>query len=132
MIFQIIGKPQGKARPRFDGRHKRTFTPSATADYEKRIRQAYIAAGGGIISETAPIAITIMAFYEKAQSCKKEMPTMKPDWDNIGKAVCDALNGIAYKDDSQVVSANVYKVWASDGLPKVVVNIGVFEDEQLF
>lgn len=62
---------------------------------------------------------------------------MKPDWDNIGKAVCDALNGIAYKDDSQVVSANVYKVWASDGLPKVVVsigefvvNIGEFEDEQ--
>ena len=34
----------------------------------------------------------------------------KPDWDNIGKAVCDALNGVAYKDDSQASIGSVEKL----------------------
>lgn len=28
--------------------------------------------------------------------------TVKPDWDNLGKGISDALNDIAWKDDSQV------------------------------
>lgn len=129
MIFQVIGKPRGKARPRFDGRHKRTFTPASTADYERLVRQAYISSGGYLLSETAPIKILIVAQFKKAVSSKKEAPTMKPDNDNIEKAVCDALNGIAYKDDSQIVHSEVMKVWARDGVPKIIVKIEV-ENEQ--
>lgn len=33
----------------------------------------------------------------------------KPDWDNLGKLACDALNGIAFKDDSQVDMGAVTK-----------------------
>lgn len=131
MVFQIIGKPKGKARPRFDGRHRRTFTPADTADYERQIRQAYISSGGYLLSETRPIKILIIAQFKKAVSSKKEAPTIKPDWDNIGKAVCDALNGIAYRDDSQIVSAEVYKVWAKDGIPKVTVKIEVADEQCL-
>lgn len=36
-------------------------------------------------------------------------PTKKPDWDNVGKIICDALNGIAYRDDAQIVFAAVSK-----------------------
>lgn len=129
MIFQVIGKPRGKARPRFDGRYKRTFTPSSTADYERLVRQAYISSGGYLLSETEPIKILIIAQFKKAVSSKKDAPTMKPDWDNIGKAVCDALNGIAYRDDSQIVHSEVMKVWARDGVPKIIVKIEV-ENEQ--
>lgn len=129
MIFQAIGKPRGKARPRFDGRHKRIFTPASTADYERLVRQAYISSGGYLLSETEPIKILIIAQFKKAVSSKKDAPTMKPDWDNIGKAVCDALNGIAYRDDSQIVHSEVMKVWARDGVPKIIVKIEV-ENEQ--
>lgn len=128
MIFQVIGKPRGKARPRFDGRHKRTFTPASTADYERLVRQAYISSGGYLLSETEPIKILIIAQFKKAVSSKKDAPTMKPDNDNIEKAVCDALNGIAYKDDSQIVHSEVRKVWAKDGIPKVTVKIEVAEE----
>ena len=38
-----------------------------------------------------------------------EEDTFKPDWDNIGKLVSDALNGLAWKDDSQVVKADISK-----------------------
>lgn len=35
----------------------------------------------------------------------------KPDVDNIQKAIFDALNGIAYKDDSQIVCATIFKAY---------------------
>ena len=52
-------------------------------------------------------------------------PTTKPDWDNIGKAVCDALNGLVWKDDSQIVHATTEKYYSDD--PRVV--IGVSSDD---
>lgn len=48
-------------------------------------------------------------------------PTKKPDWDNIGKVVCDALNKIAYDDDSCIVDGAVHK-WYSEE-PRVVVEL---------
>ncbi len=48
-------------------------------------------------------------------------PTKRPDWDNIGKIVSDALNELAYHDDSYIVDARVRK-WYSD-TPRVEVEI---------
>nr|DAN73502.1 MAG TPA: Endodeoxyribonuclease RusA [Caudoviricetes sp.] len=39
-----------------------------------------------------------------------ELDTAKPDIDNVTKAVLDALNGVAYDDDKQVVSLRVTKL----------------------
>lgn len=119
--FMVYGKPQGKARPRFT-RQVRAYTPKNTVDYEERIKQAYIAAGGTLISDTEPISICITACLKRAKSNKMDSPTLKPDADNIAKAVCDALNGIAYKDDKQIVSLTVLKVW-TDGIERVEVDI---------
>lgn len=45
----------------------------------------------------------------KAQIYKRQNPTSRNygDWDNLGKTICDALNGICYDDDSRIVSAQV-------------------------
>lgn len=51
----------------------------------------------------------------------KIRPTKKPDFDNIGKVICDALNKIAYRDDSQIVDAQVRKFYSDR--PRVVVTI---------
>ena len=48
-------------------------------------------------------------------------PTKKPDADNIVKIICDALNNIAYKDDTQVVDLQVKKIYG--GTEKVIVEI---------
>lgn len=122
MKFTVYGKPQGKARPRFT-RQGRAYTPKNTVDYEKQIKQAYVSAGGTLISDTAPIQICITAYLKKAKSNKMVSPTLKPDADNIAKAVCDAINNIAYKDDKQIVYLSVCKFWADDGIEKVVVEI---------
>lgn len=39
-----------------------------------------------------------------------DLPTYQTrDWDNLGKAISDALNGVAYHDDNQVMHASVTK-----------------------
>ncbi|CZR99762.1 Endodeoxyribonuclease RusA [Clostridioides difficile] len=48
-------------------------------------------------------------------------PNKKPDLDNIIKSVADSLNGIAYKDDSQIVEV-VSKKYYSDR-PRVEVEL---------
>ena len=68
------------------------------------------------------VEIEIHAYYEIPKSASRkrvldmvsdrERPTKKPDGDNIAKAVCDALNGVAYKDDSQVVDLTVRKYYS--------------------
>jgi Holliday junction resolvase RusA-like endonuclease len=44
----------------------------------------------------------------------KLFPTGKADWDNYGKQVSDALNGIVYVDDAQIVRGTVEKHYAAD------------------
>ena len=55
-------------------------------------------------------------------------PLKKPDLDNVMKIVCDALNGIAYKDDVQIVNAKICKRWSSE-MPSVWVTICSTERE---
>lgn len=49
------------------------------------------------------------------------LPGKKPDFDNIGKICCDALNGIAFHDDAQIVDGRVIKLYAEQ--PRIEVEI---------
>jgi Holliday junction resolvase RusA-like endonuclease len=49
-------------------------------------------------------------------------PTKKPDADNILKAVLDALNGLAYNDDSQIVSARIEKLYSDNPRVEIVIS----------
>lgn len=129
--FEIEGKPVGKGRPRFKrmGNFVQTYTPEKTSEYEKLVRIRFQNAGGQITDK--PVRVEIVAFFAPPKSTKKKqmqemlsnliLPTKKPDCDNIAKIVLDALNQIAYKDDSQVVDLSVRKQYASEA--KVYVHI---------
>lgn len=68
-----------------------------------------------------PLKVHIQAFFETPKSYSKKKrelaiagrirPTVKPDTDNISKNIKDALNGIAYPDDKQVVSETIEKFY---------------------
>ena len=53
------------------------------------------------------------------------MPTTKPDGDNILKVVLDALNGLAYDDDRQVVKMCIIKAYGVN--PGLVVQVGEYK-----
>ncbi len=132
VVFTVPGEPVGKGRPRFVRQTGRTYTPEKTANYENLVKLAYgAAAGGWMFPESAQLAIMIKAYYAIPTSKSKRMqndmelgiirPTKKPDMDNILKVVADSLNHIAYKDDSQIVYAEVSKEYAK--VPHVDVHI---------
>lgn len=47
------------------------------------------------------------ALKSGAPSC----PQGKPDLDNIAKIACDALNGMLWRDDAQVIALHVQKLY---------------------
>ena len=129
MRIIIPGQPQGKARartfynPRL-GKHT-SVTPSKTVLYENLIKTCYLRDHEGEYYEDGPLDVTIYACFEVPKSTSKKdrfrilleelFPTKKPDADNIAKVVCDALNGMAYKDDKQIVNLTVKKRYAGEG-----------------
>lgn len=133
MKFTIPGEPCGKARPRVvrTGNFTRAYTPKETVNYETLVKleyqrqcgEAYISEGGIHMNIVARFAIPNSASKRKAMAMADGAirPTKKPDCDNIIKIVCDALNGIAYKDDAQIVSVSIEKKYAI--MPSVEVTL---------
>lgn len=122
----------GKGRPKFARRGKfvSTYTPEKTANYETLVKWYYEQSSNGC-SLQGPVRAEISAYYPIPKSATKKQqammrgqtmrPTKKPDWDNVGKIVCDALNALAYGDDAQVVDARVQKFFSDE--PRVVVEL---------
>ena len=58
------------------------------------------------------------------------LPTKKPDVDNIIKIILDSLNGLAYKDDVQIVACTCQKLYVNDdNEPRVEVKIEKIVEE---
>ena len=110
MIFEIIVTPTAKARPRVL-RSGITYTPAKSLNYERQIVLAYQNCNDKQYFETEAISINIECNFVKVKSNKKPLMTQKPDVDNLAKTIMDALNGFAYKDDSQITFITVKKFW---------------------
>ena len=127
--FSIPGEPVAKGRPRFANGH--AFTPNKTRAYEEIVRLHAMQAMRGKKMLTGPIGIRVTAYFPIPKSftkTKKEQAisgslrhTKKPDWDNVGKIVSDALNGVVYRDDAVVADATVSKRYGVE--PRVVVTV---------
>ena len=131
--IEIPGPPKGKARPRFAriGNGVRAYTDAKTESYEATVKMFGAQAMAGRAPLDGQVEVSIIAGFPIPASWSKAKrqdaisriirPTTKPDWDNRGKIICDALNGIAWRDDSQIVSATVRKVYSER--PTVEVEI---------
>lgn len=135
IYFIVPGPVVGKGRPRFStrGGFAKAYTPKKTADYENNIRTAYLEEvqfQPMRWGNKEPLEMVVNAYFEIPKSASKKAktemllhgyPNKKPDGDNILKAVADALNGVAYADDCQIVCATVNKIWSEE--PKCEITI---------
>ena len=132
--FSIPGQPMGKQRPRVvhNGSFSKAFTPKETVSYENLVRVMYReAAKGKRFADEDMLDVRVIAYYSIPKSTSKKKrkmmlehkirPGKKPDWDNIGKIICDSLNTVAYRDDSSIVDAQVRKFYSEN--PRVDVTI---------
>lgn len=134
LCFTVPGEVRGKGRPRIVkiGGFSRLAADAKTATYENLV--AFFAADAmrhaGLQAFQGPVCVHITARIAPAASASRKArtamlnaeapPTKKPDLDNIIKCL-DALNGIAWRDDAQIVSILARKTYAeTPGLDVVI------------
>jgi Holliday junction resolvase RusA-like endonuclease len=125
VTFKVDADPVGKQRARYAkrGNFVQTYTPDKTRNYESLIKEAAIEAMGS--SEPLETPVTLYLYIrapipkslpkKRIEACLNglEKPIKKPDASNVLKSVEDAMNGVVYKDDSQIVNIHVSKVYSS-------------------
>lgn len=130
--FTVMGEPKGKGRPRFCRNTGHAITPKDTVNYETLVKMEYTQACGELMfPDDAMLDMRIKAYYSIPKSASKKRhaamlsgdirPTKKPDMDNVIKIIADALNKIAYRDDTQIVDCQVRKFYSEK--PRVEVMI---------
>ncbi len=96
IAFVVAGDPVPWERARVGG--GRHFTAERTRAQKNLVAAAARIAGA--VPLAGPVRLTVHAYRASRRRC---------DWDNLGKLVSDALNGVCWHDDSQVDDARVLK-----------------------
>lgn len=137
--FTVPGIPvaKGRARSFIRNGHVAHFTPEKTASYENLVKvKAEWAMGSNPLIECAVgVDISLYVPIPKSWSKRKQndalinkiRPTSRPDLDNFSKAVLDAINGIVWHDDKQVVYLSVGKFYSD--VPRAEIEIKPIEAE---
>ena len=137
IYFIVDGRVQPKQRPRvvrnrYTGR-VHTLTPQETVDYENKVKASfYEACDGEKFFLTGAVQMTVNVYVAIAKSTPKKtrekMLTgeLKPitrtgDLDNLYKAITDALNGVAYDDDSQIIDATIRKFYGEEARAEITI-----------
>jgi Holliday junction resolvase RusA-like endonuclease len=137
--FIILGDPKGQPRHRSSiiAGHVHTYESKEGRENKGNIRAQVVAQKPRIIDKGKPVLLHIQAYMPRPSShfgtgknagkLKESAPfwhTVKPDSDNILKAVKDALKGVCWYDDSQVCDERIIKPYEYSGIsPRTVITI---------
>ena len=124
LTIPIEPKPQPRPRVTARGKFAHAYEPASITLYKRMVAATYQKHFGQIDPTPKPVAIDVV-FYRPIQKSlsKREharrvngehLPVVKPDVDNYVKAVLDALNGVAFKDDSQIIKLKAQKLYSEN------------------
>jgi len=123
ITFSVPGDPVPQPRPRVStaGGFARAYVPKDHPIHAYRQAVAVAASAAGVLQATGPVSIIIDAVFARPKShmnkggVKPNAPALpRPDVDNLGKAVLDALQDVM-GDDTNVSRLLVEKSWGTEG-----------------
>jgi len=129
VTFTVPGDPVPQPRPRVStaGGFARAYVPKGHAIHGYRQAVALAARAAGLRDEARPVSVVIDAVFGRPKShmnksgVKATAPSLpRPDVDNLGKAVLDALQDV-FGDDTMVRRLVVEKSWGTEGRTTVRV-----------
>ena len=134
----VLGDPKGQPRPKAFSRggHARVYDPGTAENFKSQIAMAVKEYGCAGLMLPMPLKVEITCYFKRPKSHYRsgknadllkaglsEYHTSKPDFDNLGKAICDALTHLGvWKDDCQVVDGRIVKKY-SGGAARTVITI---------
>ena len=131
--FTVEGNPIGWQRTGYNKHTGAKYTQEKTRQHKQLIAWAYRKQAGTFrFPKGTYVDMRVIAYLPIPKSKSKKArqlmiegkirPTVKPDCDNILKLVADALNGIAYDDDKQIVTMSVMKRYGDTPHTEIYIN----------
>lgn len=127
MRFTVEGSSRTNERARH-GRRK-VYTPEKTRAARREIVAAFRDAQtcGGV--HKGPVRMVVRVEHASPRPWPGRYCAKKPDLDNVLKLVADALNGVAYFDDQQIVEMRAEKAFAESSALHVILSFEAEEPE---
>lgn len=119
----VYGNPVAQGRPKFfrRGNHVGCYDPQKSKEWKETIKGQAIRQGATVMD--GALNMTLEFYMSRPKTLPKKVlhHTKKPDVDNLVKAVKDALKGICYRDDAQVVTLYATKNYHMTPHVRIVV-----------
>lgn len=122
ITFEVLGNPvtQGSGKAITDRAGNARYIPDhrgpLTVWRSSIAHAAQLAADGAFAERGVPVWVSVTFRLQRPRSAPKRVvrPTTKPDLDKLARACLDAMSGVLFADDSQVVSLHVQKEYAGE------------------
>ena len=131
LFFTFEIEPVPQLRPRVSSRpYVRVYDPPKVANFKNVLRSLAVnqysrppMLGPLSVSLTfyRPVQKSISQSERERRLSNQSKPVVKPDTDNYIKATLDALNGVLWHDDAQIVKIEAEKKYSDH--PKIAVSV---------
>jgi len=117
LTIYVEPKPKGRPKVSMAGKRPMIYTPAKTrkseADIKATIKNELMKYGPFDVG--IPLKLSAIFYIEKPKTARKRdiMPVKRPDLDNYGKLLLDAMNKYVYPDDSQITDLHLRKRFGS-------------------
>jgi crossover junction endodeoxyribonuclease RusA len=128
LLFVVYGKPEPQGSMKafvVRGRPIITSDNTSLKPWRQQVALAALAQMKGGTPHDGAVEMQIDFYFDRPKSVKKTaLKITRPDIDKLERAVLDALTGIAYKDDAQVVKVTKTKQYGSPARVEIAVAKG--------
>jgi crossover junction endodeoxyribonuclease RusA len=128
ITFDVIGRPSPQGSKKSIGNNRFVESSKFLPAWRKAVR---VAAEEAVTASmwarvSGPVELEVMFYLDRPSSIsktKRPQPTVAPDLDKLVRGVGDALTGVVYDDDSQVIRCLAWKVYADTRVPGAFIRV---------
>jgi Holliday junction resolvase RusA-like endonuclease len=136
-FFSVPMEPRPKKKPQHNTRTGTVYTPKETLNNEAMVREYFHRKYGHVKPTSGPVRMSILLVHRRPKRLmRKKDPAGRlpkitaPDWDNAGKLVSDALEGVVYDNDAQLWDVSTTKVYGAKENDPPHIEVKIWEGEE--